>query len=265
MPKIAMLLRFAGILSTAGIIVACSVADSVYVEPAAMRDAAFWPRNTPPICKSSLGSYSLPKTFLKVTVQQSGSTPIELDTVEVRRAESSLTFCLDHLADPMADDEIRVIKSSGQVDPSYGSPDDTTKKVIRGQEANTGYGTQLLQWVVSNTVDQSEYIAKTLIRTAFIALSGKPDFTPLNRSLAGRKDGEAKATRTLAILEYDPFDAEKSAAVNQRLRSLDYCLILENFTFNTLRMTVNQYCNSPSVIRSASTKPTPATNQALHQ
>jgi hypothetical protein len=251
--------RLVGALGLVSLIGACSVADSLYVDPAAMRAASFTASAGAPLCKTSLGSYSLPKTFLKVIVQRGADGTPQLGSItEIRRAESSLTFCLDHLADPLADDEIRVIKSSGQVDPSYGA----TK--VAGQFTDNGagatpaqpatstlpntYGSQLLQWVVSNTVDQSEYIAKVLIRTAFVALSGKPNFTPLQRS------GSAGELPNLAVLEYDPFDLERSALINQRLRLLGFCLVLENFTFDTRRMTVDQYCNEPRLIQTAFTE-----------
>jgi hypothetical protein len=232
-----------------GLIGACSVADSLYVDPTAIRTASFAGTAGAPLCKTSLGSYSLPKTFLKVIVQRGtdGKRPLP-SIAEIRRADSSLTFCLDHLADPLADDEIRIIKSSGQVDPSY--PKDASGKLpFGGQYTGTeagAYGSQLLQWVVSNTVDQSEYIAKVLVRTAFTALSGKPDFTPLQRSL---REGEAPKPVLEAVLEYDPFDLERSAAINQQLSLLGFCLVLENFTFDPHRMTVEQYCSEPRVIQ----------------
>jgi hypothetical protein len=229
-----------------GLIGACSVADSLHVDPAGMRTASFASSASAPLCKTSLGSYSLPKTFLKVVVLRGANDVPQLGPItEIRRADSSLTFCLDHLADPLADDEIRVIKSSGQVDPSYGSTGVGVAGQFTGTEAGA-YGSQLLRWVVSNTVDQSEYIAKVLIRTAFIALSGKPDFTPLEQ-----RSGRAGELPNLAILEYDPFDLERSASINQRLRPLGFCLVLENFTFDTHRMTVDQYCNEPRVIQTA--------------
>jgi hypothetical protein len=246
--------RLVGALGLVGLIGACSVADSLYVDPVAMRATSFVPASAP-LCKTSLGSYSLPKTFLKVIVQRGTDGKLQLPSIaEIRRADSSLTFCLDHLADPLADDEIRIIKSSGQVDPSYPKTSDPGKTLVGGQFTGTeagAYGSQLLQWVVSNTVDQSEYIAKVLVRTAFTALSGKPDFTPLQRSL---REGEAPKPVLEAVLEYDPFDLERSALINQRLSRLSplgFCLVLENFTFDPHRMTVDQYCNEPRVIQTA--------------
>jgi hypothetical protein len=72
-------------------------------------------------------------------------------------------------------------------------------------------------------------------------LSGKSGFTPLQRSLG--RDGNAATV--VASFEYDPFDSEQSTLHNQRLRDLGYCLVLENFTFNTRAMTAQQYCNAP--------------------
>ena len=241
--------RIAAVLSAAAV-TACSVADSLHVDPAAIQASAFSPV-VPTLCQSALGSYALPKSFLRVVVSQSGATPVELKATRIIRADKSRTFCFDHIVDPMADDEIRVIKSSGQLDKSYLADPKNPKpgELIPSEfiedtkiDGNKDYGSQLLQWVVSNTVDQSEYIAKVLVRTAFIALSGKSDFTPLGRA---DQKGTAPPKVNLAVLEYDPFDPEESARHNERLRDFGYCLVLENFTFDTRRMTVEQYCAAP--------------------
>jgi hypothetical protein len=108
----------------------------------------------------------------------------------------------------------------------------------------TGYGTQFLQWVVSTSLDQSEYIFKALIRTAFVALSRNPNFGIDNvRSLSA-----APASGTiLAMLEYDPFDVVSSARVNHRLRDFGYCLALEGFTFDRAQRSYQAYCQSPRI------------------
>jgi hypothetical protein len=245
--------RWAGILVLSGIISSCSVADSLYVEPAAIRAAAYQQPQVPPLCNTSLGSYALPKTFLKFTLGLDAAGKPDLSGPdEVRRSDNTLVFCLDHIADPMSDDEIRVIKSSGQVDPSYANEDAAAKTKLDAyksqfqagatiQPGEKAYGTQLLQWVVSNTVNQSEKIAKALVRTAFIALTGNPGFSPVSRTLGGRSGKAA----SLAILEYDPFDPGRSAEVNQRLTKLGFCVVLEKFTFDTRQRLVDEYCDAP--------------------
>jgi len=247
-------LRLAVVLCAAAMAGACSVADSFHVDTAGI-DASGYSPAVPTLCRSALGSYALPKTFLKVTVSSTAGAAPDLvpPPAPVVRADKSLTFCLDHIADPLADDDIRIIKASGQLDPSYGELDpkkaDPTK-VTLGQYTDAGnkdYGSQILQWVVSNTVDQSEYIAKTLVRTAFIGLSGKAGFTPLGR--ANETPGQPAPATIIVSFEYDPFDPAQSALHNQTLRDLGYCLVLENFTFDTRVMTAEQYCNAPRYLR----------------
>lgn len=242
--------RIAAALSAAGLVAACSVADSLHVDPAGIHASAYSPA-VPTLCRSTLGSYALPKSFLRVKVERKGDAAPELTKLEpIIRADKSLTFCLDHIVDPLADDEIRIIKSSGQLDKSYAAqgkeqPDIGTQfPVIDNDIGNKDYGSQLLQWVVSNTVDQSEYIAKTLVRTAFIGLSGNANFTPLGRD-DDKPGTTGPAKTTVALLEYDPFDPEDSALHNQRLRDLGYCLVLENYTFDARQMSVEQYCSAP--------------------
>jgi len=247
--------RLAVVLGAAALAGACSVADSLHVDPAGIQASAYSPA-VPALCRSALGAYALPTSFLKVTVELvNGATgQTRITPTQVVRADKSLTFCLDHIADPLADDDIRIIKSAGQLDPSYTNriasqfaAKDGSKDA--NKDVNKDYGSQLLQWVVSNTVDQSEYIARVLVRTAFIALSGKSNFTPLGRE--GRGDEAKTPPPIIASFEYDPFDPERSAQHNQTLRGLGYCLVLEGFTFDTRRMTVEQYCSAPRYVRSA--------------
>lgn len=242
--------RVAAVLCAAAV-TACTVADSLHVDPAAISATAYSPA-VPTLCQSSLGSYALPKSFLKVVVERIGEGPPQIAApTTIVRADKSLVFCLDHIVDPLADDEIRIIKSSGQMDPSYAKDETPTQGELVGSQYlvgteiknNKDYGSQLLQWVVSNTVDQSEYIAKVLVRTAFIALSGKSGFTPLSRELPAKGDTPPKSI--VVAFEYDPFDPEQSAIHNARLRELGYCIVLESFTFDTRRMTPEQYCSAP--------------------
>lgn len=237
-------LRLAAMAGVAVSVAACSVADSFHVDPAAIQASGYTP-GVPTLCQSTLGSYALPKSHLKVMVTRAGEEAPVLTVLDpVVTADKSLTFCLDHLIDPLADDHIRIIKSSGQADSLY---QDVTKRTPTqfGGDGQKDYGTQLLHWVVSNTVNQAEYIARVLVRAAFVGISGKSNFTPLQRS--GRADGPVP----VAVLEYDPFDPEKSAMHNQRLRDLGYCLVLENFTFDTSQMTAEQYCSAPRYTPSA--------------
>src|SRR5947208_3579828 len=111
--------RTIAVLSCAAGVGACAVADSIHVDPAGIQASAY-SAGVPTLCRSSLGSYALPKSFLRIQVQRANDGPPELHAPAVIvRADKSLTFCLDHIADPLADDEIRIVKSSGQLDTSY--------------------------------------------------------------------------------------------------------------------------------------------------
>jgi hypothetical protein len=104
---------------------------------------------------------------------------------------------------------------------------------------------QFLQSVKVNATDKSVQIAQNLIRAAFIGLSGNPAF-PTLRSTPIPQD---KATTILADLEFDPFDARDSAEANDQFSQLGFCLVLEDFTYDRLTMSVDQYCNSPYRVR----------------
>jgi hypothetical protein len=49
----------------------------------------------------------------------------------------------------------------------------------------------------------------------------------------------------LIDIEYDPFDVEQTAHVNNRIREYGFCLVLENFSFNVHAATAQQYCRNP--------------------
>lgn len=224
-----------------------SVADSTLVHPASMESMAYAP-NVPTLCRSSLGSYTLPKTYLKVTVWREGDKTLpNLQVEELRRADPRLVFCLDHMSDPMAEDQIRVIKASGQVDNTYTHDADgkaVSDSVGPSSASVGGYGTQFLQWVVSTSLDQSEYIFKTLVRAAFVALSKNPNFTTTTGARKLSTDSAGNNT-ILAVLEYDPFDTVSAARVNSRLRDFGYCLVLDGFTYDGSFTSHGRYCHTP--------------------
>jgi hypothetical protein len=174
-------------------------------------------------CASDLGSYALPKAFLHIVVTQTGADPPaiklsnNLSVETLRHIDPSLVFCLDYLASPLAHDKITIKKW-----PTAGTPVQTTS---------------FLGAVSVNAMDRSAYVLEALIRAAFIAASGNPDFS--------FPRGGTSAVQTLADLEFDPFDPDESAAVNARLATLGFCLVLEGYTFQRRGPDVSAYCNSP--------------------
>jgi len=212
----------------------CAIADSTVID-----------LNLPRVpgtlgCSSSLGSYSLPKSFIRVVIgQKKGERPdfvvFDATSLEkfkfqvVRRADPALTICLDYLSSVFAHDELKVIKE----DPAATYDPETSATVSR----------QFLRTVVVNAADRSVQIARSLIQAAFVGISGDPDFGP--RALIQ----STEKPEILTDLEFDPFDTRDTAEANARLSRFGVCLVLEGFTYDRGSLSVDQYCNSPSRAR----------------
>jgi hypothetical protein len=187
------------------------------------------PVERPLNCHSSLGAYYLPKTFIHVMVSQisNGGKVLEnrLDLVEaITRADTNRMFCLDYLASAFADDQISVQKTSAtKADPNSSVPP---------------YGSQLLQTVASNSVDQTSMIVRTLIKATFVALSGF-------RANLGPTSATNDQTELLADFEFDPFDQAQSTVVNEQLSKYGICLVLETYTFGQPTRMADHYCRNP--------------------
>jgi len=188
------------------------------------------------ICKSDLGSYALPKAFVHIVVQRTDPAAAPdivpfnnvrtfggVSPVEIRRhPDRSLVFCLDYLASSLSHDVINVKKW-----PTVGA-------TAPAQELKSSF----LGAVLINARDRTVFVIEALIRAAFIAASGNPEFAPRNLNVGATSE-------LLADLEFDPFDPRESAEVNTRLSSLGICLVLEGYTFDRDRTSVDSYCNSP--------------------
>jgi hypothetical protein len=208
----------------------------------------FGPSGERQSCVSSLGSYSLPKANLHVKVQQGGGPATLLpfsdnSVVEVvRRPDPSLFFCLDHLSSAFTADKISVKKWGYQ--PVGNEPARSTSSFLGA--------------VVVNSTDQAVYIVNALLRSLFILVTGDPNFLPP----AAR---EAKVLQPVAELEFDPFDSRESTVANERLRQLGYCFVLEGYTFDTRRFSIDQYCNAPERIGGRPSMVTKAYERAAAQ
>jgi hypothetical protein len=217
------------LLAGSSALVACSVAES-YRIPAVATDLQ---QGTP--CASKLGSYSLPRAHLRIQVGEvTGKKPgivrltsrSDMPVKVVRHPDPALAFCLDHIDSYTADDKIDVVKW-----PLAAATGESAEELA----ARKG---PFLGALTFNAKDQSVYIINSLVRSLFIFLSGKSDFAP-RRSLIDTP------TSILADLEFDPFNPNESASVNARLSKLGYCLLLEGYTFDMTRVSVDQYCNNP--------------------
>lgn len=201
----------------------CAVTEStvIPVEPKALAYG--------PLCESTLGSYSLPRAFLRVRIGQADAatapdialfgtgnnvTPVMV----VLHPDAGLSFCLDHLASPLADEEITIQKA-----PLTSSA--------------TNPKTPFLGAVMVNVTDRTTYIVEALLRASLAASTGSADFFR-----AGRAD--FTADQIVADIEFDPFDQVETASANARLAKLGFCYVLENYTFGP-RVTVGEYCSDP--------------------
>jgi hypothetical protein len=205
-------------------------------------------------CRSALGSYSLPKRVVHFTISKNAGEPFHflsaLETIPV--PDSQHVFCLDHLASAFSSDEIRVHKNKINV-PTGASP----------QDAITDASTPYLQLIASKAVDHTAGIIRRIIRIAFIVLTNRPDFTPARSAVIG---GAANAV-VVADFKVDPFDFKEMADVNESIRKLGFCLVLEDYTFNRASADgtiADKYCRTPREVAHQHPPPTAEAIKQLH-
>ncbi len=211
-PRHKTLLRIAGVLALAAAVSGCAHV----VETSVARFAPESPGEALIGCRTTLGGYFLPKTFLNVKVAKVGAAGTRPEYVlhhlaPIVKPDNRHGFCLDYLASPFSSDQVIV------------------------RRAKSGVGTQLLQVVASNAYDQTSFIIRRLIRAAFTMLA--------NRST--RALGASEVFEPLADVEFDPFDVRQTAVINDRLRKYGFCLVLENYSFNPALGSVERYCRNP--------------------
>jgi hypothetical protein len=178
-----------------------------------------------------LGSYALPKTLLRVEVKGTDLDPAKAQTImtaleEVTVADDDRIYCLDHLSSPTAKDDINIVRGAPVIAPPYGRNNQTS--------------TNLLSFISSNSIDYTADIIRKLIRAAFIAISGKPDFTPIARSLKA----DTPDLKLLANITFDPFSTFDVVRANSQLRSLGYCVLLEIGDVDTVAVEGQRFCSN---------------------
>lgn len=214
-------------LAVAATLVSCSVVGSApVVEYTTVSGVQHSPALDAVRCATALGSYSLPKSLLHVTVMGGTDTPA-VNTIKVvsdkRVPDNRQTYCLDHLASAFSDDSVRIAKNK---------TDDNGKTT-----ATTPY----LQLVASNANDQSATIIRKLIRTAFILISGRPNFAGA-RSTLGMGAGKTEVVRDLT---FDPFDQVEMAEINRSIAPLGFCVVLGDYSYDVDAMAIDSYCAAP--------------------
>lgn len=180
-------------------------------------------------CVSTLGSYFLPRAFIKVSITRTnGTAPNVLETIAtVRRVDNHQLFCLDHASSVFADDEIVVKKDRDQ---------DENNKTLTTRN-------QFLGLVTSKAVDQSSIIFRKIIRTIFVGIAqGGAILRSGARTSAGFAGGDSLK------VEFDPLDQASLARANDAMRRFGFCMILEDFTYNPRHAEAEGYCNAPSVV-----------------
>lgn len=206
-------------VAIAAMVASCNVTESsrVALTPQMMQYSDVRP------CSSEVGSYSLSKTTFKLEIHRYGSGPYVLaDLSPERTPDSGHTYCLDYLAYHGADDALTV---------GYGD------KVVETK------GSGLLKFVASFAVDRSADIARNLIRAIFVGLSRDPNFSANRTGLGSAVDEATKVT--LGRFEVDPLDAADMAKLNNRIKDFGFCLILDDYTYNTSQAAAQSYCANP--------------------
>ena len=175
---------------------ACTVTDSEFVD-ASVASAT---------CRSGLGSYSLSRTVLRISVVDIK----DADTKETNRefegpkpetgSDPRHIYCLDYLASPTSDDSVKVMKTQSG----------------------------LLTSISTDILDQSRFIAIELIEALFTLFAGLPA-GDVRSGTAGTTAGKVNRFR----YEFDPFDFADTATMNSRLSELGFCFIMPDYSFRS--------------------------------
>lgn len=220
-------------------------------------DQASWSdaqREGRPVCSSTAGSYHVSKTYFRLRVDEveRNGKPVNMFryiTVQ-RRPDRDKGYCLDFLASPTSYDKVRVYKTNltaataittdARANANPTAAEDAAFAALEAEikQLHPG-GSDLIQVVATDAIDESAYIAKVLIRTLFVGLSGNAGFSP-DRALTGDSKGGRKLD-----LEYDPFDLPQTAQINDALRRYGFCVLVQGITFERDTDTIDSYCDNP--------------------
>ena len=193
-------------------------------------------------CHNSAGFYYLPKSQILVEVKKGAklkdgttsevagsSTQVwhEVAVSRTRIADPSFGYCLDYLGRINYDDVVSVKKYQNQ---------------------------PILGVIIGDSLDKSRQIFETLVQTVFTAISGNPDPGFSTSTVTRSYMTDVKQVVTVFKGEFDPFDPERSAIINESLRKFGFCLILENHTFDINHADIDNYCDAPHVVHAQTHK-----------
>lgn len=225
----------------------------------------------PARCKSSLGSYSLPKTVLSFQITKEVTPPgppnHRLKDIEPKQVpDNQHMFCLDHLRSPLASDEVRVFKNKIVVEEEDPAKTENEGGIIvpkKRKVTEIKYkSTPYLQLIASRAVDNTAGIVRRFIRTAFILLTNKGSFSG-GRSQTLTAFGSTQEV-VVADFQVDPFDYREMARVNASIRRFGFCLVLEDYTFNRHAASIDRYCQAPQQTAGSTPPPSAEAIQRLH-
>lgn len=223
-------------LLCAALLSACSVVES----SPSFTDAT--PAGLTGNCESEVGSYTLPKTVLRVRYQEYlrpekadlAASGFDIETAVIGDGDP---MCLDYIGVPTASDDLRIFRGS--------STD------INATDENIGAKTGILQVVTNKSTDYSGVILRKIVRTIFTVLSGDAEFQPVGEVLTGRKllaEGDDKLVIVDVLdLMVDPLDPDDLAQTNAILAKRGLCLVISSYSFDPTRMNANAYCKAPEV------------------
>lgn len=206
-----------------GFLAGCNVAESYRVSLVPGETANKQTSDTVR-CSTEAGSYSLSMTTWQFEISKyPASAPFLDNLTPISHPDTHFTYCLDYVANAFADDTLSVSYATGP--------------------AATPSASGMLNYVASYAVDQSATVIRKLIRAIFVVLSRSPDFNPR----AAVQTGDPVL---LGRFEVDPLDAEEMAAVNDRIKSFGFCLVLDDYSFEMKETSPEAYCSNPHRISS---------------
>lgn len=234
-----MLRLFSALLTASGLLCGCSMLNSESIPEGAAISVT-----GDTTCHSEAGAYYLPKAFFRVVVNADRKTKtVFLDRVQVNyRPDRTQGYCLDYASSPTAHDLVKVFKA--KAGPKFIKKNGETIEEPGSEFAASG--SDLLQAISTDAIDESAFIAKAIIRTIFVGLTGNPGFdtsgTAIGRSLSGVVGPDE--ARVLDI-EYDPFNLAQAALINQSLSELGFCIVVQGITIGRRGETLSSYCDDP--------------------
>jgi hypothetical protein len=182
--------------------------------------------------------------FVEVIALNEDHVLSEVSTIV--RPDNRRVFCLDYLSSSFSSDQLRVNKSVPPFlprrhrnrDAAQGAIDPKATVAPGSASDKPQVGSELLQLVATNSVDQTPLVIRRLIRSAFLGIASAGRSAPLD-------ENQREQARPVASFDFDPFDQSRMALINARLTQFGFCLVMETYTTN---VETDRYCNQPLAV-----------------